>query len=173
MTLKERYKFHSRKSIKPYTKLVLLIFLVITMSQTFARYSENGDSDAGIHVAKWSIAINNEQVDENTESLTQAIQLVNAENGTTKVDAGDDCYFDIIINPDETEVSISYSISVDLESQDTTLPTGTKIVKYEQYNGTSSEPASTTNVDNTSVTIENDVVLNELIEKSLPLSRYS
>ena len=37
MTLKEHYSINSRKSIKPYFKLIILFFILITVSHTYAR----------------------------------------------------------------------------------------------------------------------------------------
>ncbi len=66
MTLKEQYKFHSRKSAKPLVNLFLLIFLILTISNTFAKYSNITENNALMETAKWSIAINGEQ-----KTLTQ------------------------------------------------------------------------------------------------------
>ncbi len=85
--------------------------------------------------------------------------MLNAADGTNKIDQGDECYFDLVIDPSATEVSVSYSISIDLSSQENTIPGGTKIEKYEKYIGTNSEPSSTTNVDNTTVSISEDIDL--------------
>lgn len=159
MTLKEHYKFHSRKSLKPYVSLFLLIALCISVFHTFARYSNVIGVTSGIHVAKWIILINNEQISSGTGQLSQPINLLNADNGTNKIDQGDECYFDITINPSLTEVSISYEISLDLSAQGNTLPQGTKIEKYEKYTGSSSVLVSTTNVNATSYTITDDINL--------------
>lgn len=85
--------------------------------------------------------------------------MLNVADGTNKIDQGDECYFDIIIDPTSTEVSISYSISIDLSLQENTIPGGTKVSKYEKYIGTSSEASSTTTVDNTTVLISDDIDL--------------
>ena len=85
--------------------------------------------------------------------------MLNVADDTNKIDQGDECYFDIIIVPTSTEVSISYSISIDLSSQENTIPSGTKVSKYEKYIGTSSEASSSTNVDNTTVLISDDIDL--------------
>ena len=124
MTLKEHYSINSRKSIKPYFKLIIMFFILITVSHTYARYTYTTTNNGVISVAKWYIEING------TDNLNNNIRLLNVEDNTTNIDSGDECYFDIIINPSTTEVAISYSILVDLAESN--LPSGAKILKYEK-----------------------------------------
>ncbi len=161
MTLKEHYGFNSKKSIKPYLKLVLLLFIVITISHTFARYTYTTTNNGVISVAKWHVKINGEEATNNASGLNSNISLLNAEDNTTNIDSGDECYFDIIINPSTTEVAISYAISVDLDQAN--LPSGTKILKYEKYTNTGeNETISTTqDVDDKTVSISEIISLPE------------
>ena len=73
MTLNEHYKLHSRKSLKPYVCLLLLIFLVLCVSifHTFASYSVTTNAVSGIRFANWSVAINNQQITSETSSLSR------------------------------------------------------------------------------------------------------
>ena len=71
MTLNEHYKLHSRKSLKPYANLLLLIVLCIGVFHTFASYSTTASAISGIHVANWSVSINNQQITSGTSSLTR------------------------------------------------------------------------------------------------------
>lgn len=71
MTLNEHYKLHSRKSLKPYASLLLLIVLCIGVFHTFASYSATAGAVSGIHVANWSVTINNQQITSGTSSLTR------------------------------------------------------------------------------------------------------
>lgn len=91
-----------------------------------------------------------------------SIDLLNTLDDTNKIDAGDECYFDIIINPALTEVAISCNISIDLTSQNNTIPAGTKIKKYEKYIGNNYQLDSTTTVNATSVSISEDINLSNL-----------
>ena len=131
MTLKEHYSINSRKSIKPYFKLIIMFFILITVSHTYARYTYTTTNNGVISVAKWYIEINGTEITNATSNLNNNIRLLNVEDNTTNIDSGDECYFDIIINPSTTEVAISYSILVDLAESN--LPSGTKILKYEKY----------------------------------------
>ena len=160
MTLNEHYKFHSRKSLKPYASLLLLIVLCIGVFHTFASYSATANALPGIHVAKWSVTINGESVGNGSSLVTQ--ELINADDGTTELNAGDRCYFDIIIDPTSTEVSVSYTILVDVEAQGSTLPAGTTIEKYEKYVGsdyTLDSNGSKSDLNASSVTISDDIDL--------------
>lgn len=130
MTIKEHYRINSRKNIKPRIKLLVLFFMLITISSTFARYTYTTSNSGLISIAKWHIEINGEEITNETTNLSN-IRLLNLEDDTVNIDSGDDCYFDIIINPTSTEVAVSYSISVNLEESN--LPSGTKFIKYEKY----------------------------------------
>lgn len=159
MTLKEHYKFHSRKSIKPYMVLVLLILLTITIFHTFGGYTATGNGAATIGAAKWLLNINGEQISSNTSSLSSPIQIINSNDGTNNIDIKDECYFDITVNPATTEVAVTYTISINVADSNSTLPEGTTIKKYEKYNSSNSNLISTTNVNSTSVTISDDINL--------------
>ena len=162
MTLKEHYSINSRKSIKPYFKLIILFFILITVSHTYARYTYTTTNNGAISVAKWHIEINGTEITNATSNLNNNIRLLNVEDNTTNIDSGDECYFDIIINPSTTEVAISYSILVDLAESN--LPSGAKILKYEKYvnTGANEELAGPENIINAEmVSITENVTLPE------------
>jgi hypothetical protein len=159
MRLKDHYKFHSRKSLKPYKSLLLLVLFTITIFHTFGRYSSISTANSAFDIAKWLLKINEEKIESSTSNLSSSIKLVNSADGTTNIDVGDECYFDIIINPDSTEVDVKYIISIDLEDSNSTLPAGTIIKKYEKYNVSNSKLLFTANVNNTSITIEDNINL--------------
>ena len=162
MTLKEHYSINSRKSIKPYFKLIIMFFILITVSHTYARYTYTTTNNGVISVAKWYIEINGTEITNATSNLNNNIRLLNVEDNTTNIDSGDECYFDIIINPSTTEVAISYSILVDLAESN--LPSGAKILKYEKYvnTGANEELAGPENIINAEmVSITENVTLPE------------
>lgn len=158
MTIKEHYGINSRKSIKPYLKLIVLFVMFITISWTFARYTYTTSNSGIISIAKWNIEINGQKITNETSNLSN-ISLLNVEGDTTIIDSGDECYFDIIINPTSTEVAISYSISIDLDESN--LPSGTKIIKYEKYNNTEEDETlnKTQEVNLKTVSIEENINL--------------
>ena len=160
MTLKEHYAINRRKSIKPYIKLSIWLFIfLITVSHTFARYTYTTTNNGTISIAKWHIVINGEEITNGMNSLSNNIELLNVEGGTNNIDSGDECYFDIIINPKTTEVSVSYSISIDLAESN--LPNGTQILNYKKYinTGTNEELSETENVNSTQLLITENIVL--------------
>lgn len=152
MTLKDHYKFHSRKSIKPYSRLLVVIVLSISVFYTVARYISSATSTITMEVAKWSIKINNETITSNTSTLSQTMPIYNVD-GSTSLKKGSECYFEITIDPSLTEVALSYSISIDLTSGNHPLPTGTTIDYYEIFTGSSYTLSGTENVNDTSETI--------------------
>lgn len=159
ITIKEHYKFHSRKSIKPYSRLLLILFMVITVFFTYARYIDNMSGNTLVQIAKWSILVNGENISNNQSSLTNSIQLINSSDGTTSIDAGDTCYFDLVITPITTETALTYSISVDLTDTNCNLPYGTQITSYQKYIGSNETLNGTVTVNNTSTTITENISL--------------
>ena len=93
----------------------------------------------------------------NTNILNNTGSLINSLDNTTNIAAGDECYFDITINPALTEVAVSYSIDIDLTSGVNRLPLGTKIEKYEVYTGNLLTLDSTVNVNSSNTKIS-DVI---------------
>lgn len=161
MTLKEHYSISSRKSIKPYFKLIVLFFILITVSHTYARYTYTSTNNGVITIAKWHIEINGTEITNGATNLNSNIALLNVADDTTNIDSGDECYFDIIINPSTTEVAISYSILVDLAESN--LPSGTKILKYEKYvnTGANEERDKTEDINEETVSIIENIPLHE------------
>ena len=158
MTLKEHYKFHTRKSMKPYANFIIVLVLFISVFQTLASYSSTACGSQDKQIAKWSLVINNEQITSDTTSLAQPVDLINSADQTTVIDAGDECYFDVTINPSETEVAILYSLILNL-STDSNLPEGTTISKYEKYTGVEETLSSTTVVNSNTLSITENINL--------------
>lgn len=159
MNLKEHYSFNSRKSIKPYLKLIVMLLMFTTISYTFCSYTYTTINNGKIHIAKWYIEINGEEVKNGASALGKNISLLNSKDNTTNIDSGDECYFDITINPVKTEVAIFYTISLELEESN--LPNGTKILKYEKYTNTgeNEQLEKTENVNAKTVSIVENIIL--------------
>ena len=158
MSLREYYKFHSRKSLKPYSAFFILIVLAFTAYFTFGRYNNEAANSGSFMVAKWSISVNGETMNSSTNTLSNSIQLINSNDGTSELNPGDECYFDLEIDPSTTEVSIIYSILIDLTAGNHPLPTGSSILRYDLYEGDSVTP-TTENVNSTSTTISDTILL--------------
>ena len=85
MTLREHYKFHSRKSMKPYSKLLMLVILMLTAIYTLSRFISSAVGNTEIAIATWSIAINNEQITSSSSQLSNAMPLLNSSDGSTSL----------------------------------------------------------------------------------------
>ena len=135
MTLKEHYKYHSRKSLKPYMRLLLLFTIVIVCSSTISRYTSGATVDGLINIAKWSIIINGVEITNTSNQLDMNIDLFNVKDDKTNISLGDECYFDITLNPMTTEVAISYTIDINLENSN--LPNASSYVSPPSNNKSS------------------------------------
>ncbi|MBR3152925.1 MAG: hypothetical protein IKF52_04925 [Clostridia bacterium] len=161
MRLSDHYSSYRMKKIKPhYFLFILLLFLLpLILFNTFGRYFNKSQGYTSFDFAKWFLVINDEEVESNRSDLNGTIQLINSEDGTTKIDIGDECYFDIIINPSSTEVAINNSIYLNLKDGNSNLPDGTIIKKYEKYNNSTSDLLSSTDVNNTTLRIDDNIYL--------------
>lgn len=162
MTLREHYRNHSRKSIKPYFILLLLLTFVIICSDTISRYTSGAVFNSLMNIAKWSIIINGEEINNSENQLNTNISLLSVKDNTNNVSAGEECYFDIIINPTTTEVSISYSIDIDLNISN--LPNDSLIEKYEEYENTEENEnliKTEENINERQITLSEDIILSE------------
>ena len=160
MTIREHYLMIRRRSKKPYFMLIIFFIILITVSQTFARYTDTMNNNGVVSIAKWHIEINGEEITNSTSNLERNISLLNIDDNTTQIDSGDICYFEITIDPNLTEVAISYSILVNLTTS-SNLPSGTKIMKYEKYTYANNIETldSTTNLNTTDASISENILL--------------
>ena len=152
------------KTLEKRKDILIVITLLLSMyvfSNTLSKYTSRSNDASSTQVAKWSISINGQSITSSTNSLTQSINLLNSADDTDKIDAGDLCYFDITINPSTTQVSVTYTISVDLSAASCTLPNGTKVEKYEKYNYNNTLIGTATTVNNTSTTITESLSLSD------------
>jgi len=159
MTLKEHYLTNRRKNINLYFKLIVTFFFLITFSNTFTRYADTVANNGAVTIAKWHLEINGTEISSASGNLNTNISLLNVDDNTTNIDSGDECYFDIIIDPSTTEVSVSYAILVDLAESN--LPSGTKITKFEKYIniGANEQLDKTETVNDEDVSISDNIML--------------
>ena len=160
MSIKKHYSIGRKRNIKTCFELIIF-FVVIAVSYTFARYTDTTDNNGLVTVAKWNIEVNGEKISQSTNELNESIKLFNVEDNTTSIDSGDECYFDIIINPSTTEVAVSYNILIDLAESN--LPDGTKITKYMKYKniGESEELISEEDINLNTAYVAENILLSE------------
>ena len=85
--------------------------------------------------------------------------LLNVSDGSTSLKSGDECYFDIEINPSSTEVSLTYSIDIDLTSGSHPLPSGSTVLRCDLYTGGSATVSDTETFGTTTATINGSIAL--------------
>ena len=130
--LKERYRIHNKsKSNKPLMKY-MLIFAVLIFSTSFSRYVTENGTTLCMNVAKWNIKVNDKTITQATTLIKNEIDLVITDNKTDDgiIKPGQKGYFDIVIDPQYTEVSLKYKITLDISG----LPSQIQIPNYSLNN---------------------------------------
>ena len=122
MKLKDHYKVF-RKKRKSYILILFFIVLLFPRYYSVSRFASVSDIDSSTGIANWVISINGQNLTSSTTNIESQIKIIHDNDGETELGPGDTGYFDIEINPAGTEVSIEYTINMNLGH----LPTGTTI----------------------------------------------
>ena len=151
MNLSQRYNAKSNKRFIRFAFFYAILIIVVLVMNTNSRYVNTTQGTAKAEVAVWNISINNTTIT-SEQVLTGEIVLVtnSSLNQTTtdnKLAPGKSGYFDVIINPDGTEVAIEYAIHFDLSN----LPTDLVLKNY------------TIIEDGVTDTITNNVITGEIL----------
>lgn len=127
-TLNERYRIHNKLKSNKSLLVYVSLFAVLIFSATFSRYLSESNGTFGMELADWKIKINNTEITPQTTTLNHEINLIATENISTDglIKPGQKGYFDILIDPENTEVSLSYKIIIDTSK----LPSQIKLTKY-------------------------------------------
>lgn len=110
-----KYLKYNQK-IKFILACISLIICLSFIKETYAKYITEASGQANITIAKWKILVNNEDVI-NNNNITQTItpNFTNNENIKDNVIApGATGYFDLIIDPTNTDVTFSYEITTSI-----------------------------------------------------------
>ena len=104
-----------KRKVAFFLALMSLIYCLTFMQDTYAKYISSATETADLTIARWSILVNNQDV-VNQSNFTDTISPVFA--GTTNIKNGviaptAEGYFDIIINGSNTDVSFTYTVSID------------------------------------------------------------
>ena len=128
MNLNERYRIHNQSKSNKSLFIYLAIFTILVFSNSFSRYFVDSNKTLALEVANWSINVNNIKITETTKTISNGINFVVTDHpsndGTIK--PGQKGYFDITVDPENTEVSIKYTITIDTSE----LPEGIKLKDY-------------------------------------------
>lgn len=93
---------------------IIIALLSIIIGNTVAKYITNASSNADINIARWQVLVNNQDVT-SAASLNNVITPVFP--GTNDIASGviaptAEGYFDIVIDATNTDVSLSYEITI-------------------------------------------------------------
>lgn len=156
MTLKEQYTIKNKRRIKQFIFLYSILVLFLTLySSSFAKYEKETEGYLKAEVANWNMMLNDKKLtSKNTEGFTiNVISTTNKnENSEDKIIPGQNGYFDIVIDPTDTEVSFEYEITLDLKK----FPESLKITSYSINTG---DPIALQYED--TIILSDNVLLNE------------
>ena len=101
-------------------KIIFLIFCVsillciLTMQETYAKYSTSNNATSNMSIARWRILVNNFDVrnDLSAETVIQPVFSGNNNISDGYIAPTANGYFDIIIDATETDVTFDYQISL-------------------------------------------------------------
>jgi len=112
---------------------ILTFFLLVV---TYGIFESNIFRDVNMKIATWEVEINGTVVtNEQKKFNMEDIKWNNSENVLEgKVAPGMDGYFDIVIDPKNTDVSIRYDITYDIDYLNE-INTAFKVTKVEELNG--------------------------------------
>ena len=105
----------TKRKVIFFLALMSLFYCVTFMQDTYAKYVSSATANAGLTIARWSILVNTQDVVEESD-FTETISPVFAGSTNIKSDViapTASGYFDIIINGENTDVSFTYTISID------------------------------------------------------------
>jgi hypothetical protein len=92
---------------------ISLLICISFIKETYAKYITEANANANITVAKWKILVNNQDI-VNNNNITETISPKFTGNSNIKDDViapGATGYFDLIIDPTNTDVTFSYEIT--------------------------------------------------------------
>ena len=99
-------------------KIILLILsLSLTlsyMSNTYSRYVADATGNLEVLFAKWQILVNGQDVEDQTTSSIKLTPVIDANDNVAqgKIAPSSKGHFDIVINPENVDVSFEYAIQL-------------------------------------------------------------
>ena len=127
-----------QKKIKLLFTLLFILSTVVTIyfiNDTYALFETDLTNGSQIKTAKWQVLINEKLINNQTEELIiDKITILDNEYALTeenKIAPGCEGYFEIEIDPNETEVSVKYEISFDFSN----IKNGLEIVNISETAG--------------------------------------
>lgn len=118
-----------KKRLILFLAMASLFFSMNMVQKTYAKYVTTSNGEANLNIARWDIVVNDEHI-KNKEELSADITPQYVENPNVAkgvIAPGSIGYFDITIDPTNTDVSFDFEISIDNEESDVT---DLKLLKY-------------------------------------------
>lgn len=123
MTLNEKYRIHNKS--KSYKSLLFFVIIatLFVFSRSFSRYLTFSKLDTNIDVASWKIKVNDREITQDTRVIDNEVTLVTTDNshGDGILRPGQKGYFEFTINPQYTQVSLKYTVSIDTSNLPSTI----------------------------------------------------
>lgn len=111
--------------MKKYAWVLLPLFFLLAFSvtKTFSLFESERVDTSNLDIAKWQVEINGTDISGSTSEFTVDEIHWNSSNNVKsgKIAPGIDGYFDIIIDPNNTETSIRYDVTFDFSELDEDL----------------------------------------------------
>ena len=93
---------------------LILVFITIYIRDTYGLFESKNIMNTNTNIAKWNVLINGTDIKSGENFVVDSINIVgnnNVLNG--KMAPGTEGYFDILIDPTDTDTSILYSVTFD------------------------------------------------------------
>lgn len=162
--------------IKKFKILAVFVCLSLTlglMSNTYSRYIADTTNNFKIDFAKWEVIVNTVDI---TASASTSIDITptmyaNPNIASNTIAPSSSGYFDILIDPSNTDVSFNYSIELELLNLNLTdIVIGKYALLDDDFNG---DDDSATKLDIVDNTIEGSLSYGNLNNGTVTDSKYS
>lgn len=103
--------------------IISIIALTISILMTYALFESSVSADISVEKATWKIIVNNTDItkEDNKKFVIDKVNInENSHTETGKLAPGVSGYFNILIDPTNTEVSVKYDVTFDLTNLDRT-----------------------------------------------------
>ena len=102
------------KNILVVVSLILVFITIYIIRDTYGLFESNNVMVADTNIAKWNVLINGTDIKSGENFTVDTITVAGAENVKEgKMAPGTEGYFDININPTDTDTSIIYNVTFD------------------------------------------------------------
>lgn len=109
-------KFSIKKFLIVILFVISLVFSVLAIRDTYAKYQELVDTDYQVDIRKWLISVNGKDIQDESVLITDAIKPTLIENEHMKSDVivpGREGYFEVDLDYTQVDVPFTYSFEVE------------------------------------------------------------